>query len=130
MRYDRLVQPVLDKLCVECHRPGVEDGKAAALDLTAEKSYDALIGYADKDLYKLAFERDQSMVGDMPARKSRLLGLMREGEGHYEVRLNADDLDRLATWMDTYVHRVGHFSDEQEAELDALRRKVTSVEAR
>jgi hypothetical protein len=127
LRYDRLVQPVLDRLCVECHRPGAADAKAAAFDLTPEKSYDALIAYADKDLYNLAFERDRSMAGEMPARKSRLLALLREGEGHYKVALDAGDLARLATWMDTYVHRIGHFSDEQEAELDELRRKLTSV---
>ena len=128
LRYDRLVQPVLDRLCVECHRPGADDAKAAAFDLTPAKSYDALISYADKDLYKLAFERDQSTVGDMPARKSRLLALLRDGDGHYDVKLTPDDLDRLATWMDTYVHRIGHFSDEQEAELDELRRKLSGVQ--
>ncbi len=128
LRYDRLVQPVLDRLCVECHRPGATDTKAAAFDLTPDKSYDALISYADKDLYKLAFERDRSMIGDMPARKSRLLALLRDADGHEGVKLGPDDLDRLATWMDTYVHRIGHFSDEQEAELDELRRKLTSAQ--
>ena len=130
LRYDRLVQPVLDRLCVECHRPGADDAKAAAFDLTADKSYESLISYADKDLYNLAFERDRSIAGEMPARKSQLLALLRKGEGHQGVNLDADDLDRLATWMDTYVHRIGHFSDEQEAELRELRRKLTSVRSK
>lgn len=38
-----LVQPVLQRHCVECHRPG---GKDPQYELTAEKSYDALTGYA------------------------------------------------------------------------------------
>jgi hypothetical protein len=125
LRYDRLVQPVLDKRCVECHRPGADDAKAAETDLTIEKSYDALLSYADKDLYNLAFERDRSLAGEMPARKSRLLALLRDG--HEGVRLDADDLDRLATWMDTYAQRVGHFSDRQEEELRQLRHDLAEM---
>ena len=127
LRYDRLVQPVLEKSCVRCHSPGSDDEQAAKYDLTAAKSYDSLISYANKDLRALAFERDRSIVGKMPARSSKLLALLREGEGHYKVRLDADDLDRLATWMDTYAHRIGHFSDEQEAELRELRRTLAPL---
>ncbi len=116
---------MLDKRCVECHRPGADDAKAAEFDLTVQKSYDALISYADKDLYNLAFERDRSLAGEMPARNSRLLALLRDG--HEGVRLDADDLDRLATWMDTYAQRIGHFSDEQEEALRQLRHDLAEM---
>ena len=34
LRFDQLVQPVLDRHCVSCHKPGVENAAAAAFDLT------------------------------------------------------------------------------------------------
>lgn len=127
LRYDQLVQPVMEKHCVRCHRPDSDDAKAAKLDLTAAKSYDSLIGYADKDLEKLAFEKDRSTPGDMPARKSRLMGLLLKEGGHEGVKLDADALNRLFTWMDTYAHRQGHFSDGQEEELRRLRQQWAAM---
>jgi cytochrome c553 len=130
LRFDRLVQPVLDAKCVRCHRAGGEDAKAAKFSLTGDVAYQNLIGYGNNDLKNLAFERPQSKVGDCPARQSKLLRLLREGEGHYDVQLSADDLDRLVTWMDTYAHRLGSFSDEQEQELHRLREAWSDLLAR
>ncbi len=127
LRYDRLVQPVLDNLCVRCHQPDADDPQAAGFDLTAAKSYQTLISYSDKDLHNLAFEKDRSEVGDCPARKSKLLALLTEGKGHQDVRLDPDSYRRLVTWMDTYAQRLGHFSDEQEEELRQLRRKTAAI---
>lgn len=127
LRYDELVQPVLEEHCVRCHEPGADDAKAAAFDLTPAKSYQNLLNYADKDLEKLAFERDRSIVGQTPARHSKLLVFLRDGDGHESVQLDDDALRRLITWMDTYAHRIGHFSDEQEAQLRRLRRGLASI---
>ncbi len=127
LRFDRLVQPVLDKHCVKCHGPDGKDPAARQFDLTAARSYDNLLSYADKDLEKLVFERDRSIVGQMPARNSKLLRLLLSAEGHYSVRLEAEDLQRLITWMDTYAQRLGHFSDQQEAELTGLRQQLASM---
>ncbi|MCX6907568.1 MAG: hypothetical protein NTY01_05940, partial [Verrucomicrobia bacterium] len=127
LRYDQLVQPVLDKLCVSCHRPGSGDIAAAKLDLTAPKSYDNLHLFGGKDLHKLAFEKDRSVVGEMPARKSKLMALLRSDKGHAGVRLDADSFNRLATWMDLYAQRQGHFSDQQEKQLRQLREKLAAV---
>ena len=127
LRYDRLVQPVLDNLCVRCHKPDADDPQAAGFDLTAAKSYQTLISYGDKDLHNLAFEKDRSLVGDCPARKSKLLALLTEGEGHEGIRLDPDSHHRLVTWMDTYAQRLGHFSDEQEEELRQLRQKTAAI---
>lgn len=127
LRYDTLVQPVLDRACVQCHRPGHDDVRAANLDLTPEKSYDTLLGYAGEDLKKLAFERDYSETGDSPSLKSRLMALLTADGGHAGVRLDADDLYRLSLWMDTYAHRQGAFSDQQEAELVAFRKSLSGL---
>jgi hypothetical protein len=129
LRFDRLVQPVLDRACVECHRPGFKNPKAAAIDLTPEKSYDTLINHADKDLFNLVFEKNSSEVGDCPTRKSKLFALISAEGGHEGVRLDASDLDRFRVWMDTYAHRQGAFSGEQEAELVKLRETFTATPA-
>jgi hypothetical protein len=127
LRYDQLVQPVLDKLCVSCHRPGSGDAVAAKFDLTPAKSYDSLLNFAGKDLHTLAFEKDRSTVGDMPARKSKLLALFKGAQGHHDTRLDADSFNRLVMWMDLYAQRLGHYSDEQEAQLRELRAKLAAA---
>ncbi len=121
LRYDELVQPVLDRLCVSCHSPTGDDAKAAQFDLTPAKSYQALISYSENDLKNLAFEKDRSIVGECPARKSKLMALLTEGEGHEGVQLDPDSFDRMVTWMDTYANIQGHFSDDQEQQLRELR---------
>lgn len=127
LRFDELVQPVLDRHCVACHKPGVENAVAATFDLTPSSSYKKLLEYADGDLRKLAFERDRSFTGQMPARSSRLYRLLTAEPGHYDVRLPDEDRRRLAVWMDTYAHQTGSFSAEQEEQLREFRRRVSAV---
>jgi len=127
LRFDQLVQPVLEKLCVRCHRPGSDDKKAARFNLTAARSYQNLLSFGGKDLHRLAFERDSSVPGECVARKSKLLAILMDRKGHQDVHLDPDSLDRLATWMDTYAHRQGHFSPAQEEQLRQLRQKLAGM---
>jgi len=122
LRFDRLVQPVLDRSCVACHRPG---GEAAKLDFTPAKAYDSLLACSGGDIHKLAFERDRSVAGECVAANSKLWQLL--AAGHHHVQLTADDRARLATWLDTYAHRLGHYSDAQELELAALRTRWANL---
>ncbi len=130
LRFDRLVQPVLDRHCVSCHRLGGDNARAAAFDLTPAKAYASLLEYGDKDLHKLVFEKDRSLVGECAARKSRLMGLLTSEKRHEGVRLDPDSLERLATWMDVYAQRQGHYSNEQEEHLLELRRKMAPLLSR
>ncbi len=125
LRYDQLVQPVLDRHCVSCHRPDSDEKEAAAFDLTPARSYESLLHYADDDLKNLAFERDRSFVGECVAQNSKLMALLLAG--HHDVRLDAESLERLTTWMDTYAHRQGHFSPEQEGELHRLKADLAEM---
>jgi hypothetical protein len=127
LRYDQLVQPLLDRQCVECHRPDAKDPLAAKLDLTPDKSYAALIGFGGGDLKKLAFERDRSLPGTGTASNSKLWKLLSQKDGHAGVKLDADSTRRLVTWMDTYAQRAGHYSDEQEAQLTAFRQECAPL---
>jgi len=127
LKYDQLVQPVLEKHCVSCHQPSGKDAKAAKFDLTVAKSYENLLGFGNKDLRNLAFEKDRSLVGHTPTRKSRLWAMLTSEKGHEGVRLDPDSLDRLATWMDTYAHRQGHFSPQQEEELRQFQQRLANM---
>jgi len=125
--YAELVQPVLDRACVGCHRSGSGRPRAERFDLTVARSYDNLLAYADKDLAKLVFERDRSVVGQCPARQSKLLALLRDPKGHEGLRLDRQSVGRLATWMDLYAQRQGHFSPQQETALQQLRLRLADL---
>jgi len=127
LRFDQLVQPVLDKHCVRCHRPKSDEEHASDFDLTPAKSYQNLMSFGGKDLEQLSFERPKSIVGDCPARKSKLLAMLCKDKGHYDVRLDGDSYDRLVTWMDTYSHILGSFSDEQERQLRQFRESLADM---
>lgn len=120
-----LVQPVLEKHCVECHRPGGEDAK---FDLTAAKSYDSLVGFGKpslRDHIGSRYNEGRSIPGACAAMLSPLLRLL--DTGHYDVKLTPDDRDRLITWMDTYAQRLGSFDKQQEERLRRFRRSMANM---
>jgi hypothetical protein len=128
LRFDRLVQPVLETHCVSCHRAGGPDAQAAKLDLSPANAYAALVGCGKPSLRDLVLEgyrRGYSVEGEGPARRSALWALLEKG--HHDVRLTREDRERLATWMDTYAQRNGAFSAEQEQHLEDLRRACAGL---
>lgn len=123
--YQVLVQPVLDRECVSCHRPGAQ---APIFDLTAEKSYQSLTRYGHPSLKTHVVTRHRqgrSTSGEGPATTSPLVHLLQKD--HYNVRLTPTDWDRLLSWMDTYAQSQGFFSPEQADDLRALRRATASL---
>ena len=112
---------------MSCHRPDSADKQAALFDLTSQNSYRSLMAFAEKDLEKLAFERDRSLVGQAVAANSKLLILLTQADGHHGVRLDDQSFDRLATWLDVYAQRLGSFSEQQEQELRELRQRLRSM---
>ena len=126
LRFDRLVQPVLDAQCVSCHRKDSQDALAAKFDLTPAKAYDTLAGHGKpslRDLVLAAYREGISTEGRNPAQRSALLALLAAPGGHHGVKLARADLDRFTTWLDTYGQRAGAFSSEQETDLERLRRE-------
>lgn len=125
LRFDRLVQPVLDQQCVNCHNPRATNAVAARFDLSPAKAYETLVAYGQpslRDQVWAAYRRGYSVPGDGIAQRSALRVLLDAPQGHYDVSLEAEARERLLTWLDTYAQRLGHFSDEQEQELTGLRR--------
>lgn len=127
LRFDKLVGTVLNKSCVSCHNPQSKEKDHSALDLTPEKAYDSLISFSEKNLEKLAFEKDKSIVGDCAARNSRLIAILSTENAHFGVKLTKEDFSRLVTWMDVYAHRQGSFSIKQEAQLKEFRKEMAAI---
>jgi hypothetical protein len=115
LSYPVLVQPVLDRKCVSCHRR--EDPQGGVI-LTGEPqgrytaSYNAMAPrvpfpqWTGGDFRKASSE-PLSQPGFFGARGSPL---MRELlKGHQDVTLGDDDIERLATWMDANALFYGTF---------------------
>ncbi len=126
MRFDRLIQPVLDAQCVGCHQAKSKDVEAAKFDLTPTRAYHALTHSGQpslNDLVLSAYRDGVSKEGRNLAMRSSVLRLLADPAGHHGVKLDRASLERFVTWMDTYAQRVGTFSPEQEQELERLRRR-------
>jgi hypothetical protein len=130
--YVEVVQPVLDKHCVQCH--GTEQPEAG-IELTGRpegpfsKSYVSLMGDTDfwaggtnldnaaKALVPRFGGRNQVQItppgGAYGALGSRLLKLLRSG--HEDVELSAAELRRLATWIDLNAIFYGVYLPEDQA---------------
>ena len=122
LSYPRLVQPVLDKHCVECHAK--EAGKPKVMDLAAgDWQKDKYHWYASYyNLYPFAFHfgakfnpgydrftSPRTVPGEFGARASKLLALL-DG-GHYDVKLSAEELHRIALWLDSNSDFFGAYED-------------------
>ena len=125
-----LERNLLDRQCVRCHNAQGTNAVAVKFDLTPAKAYETLISFGRPSLNDqvwAAYRRGFSVPGDGIAQRSALWALLDAPQAHYGVQLDAGARERLLTWLDTYAQRLGHFSDEQERELIALRRACASL---
>lgn len=130
--YAKVVQPVLDKHCVRCHSGPDPKGKR---DLTGEpfngfsKSYWTLCG--DKDFVGPNTNPETAAAALVPrfgmrnqvqmtppgglygARGSRLIAKL--NAGHKDVRLEKEDLRRIAQWIDCNAIFYGTYLPEEQA---------------
>lgn len=126
-----MVQPVLDRHCIGCHGTDQPDG---GVDLTRTphngftKSYWSLCGdksftgsgtnltNAAEALVPRFGARNQIETtppgGAYGALGSRLMKMLRQG--HYETQLSADELRRLAAWIDCNAIFYGVYSPEDQ----------------
>ena len=117
--FDALVGPVIAKRCAGCHQAGAEGAK---VDLTPSRAYETLVAYGERNLkheVMVGYRRGHSIAGRELSHGSSLVELLERG--HAMVRLDADDRERLFTWIDTYSQLRGSFGPEQEDELRTLR---------
>jgi hypothetical protein len=111
------VQPVLDRHCVRCHG---QEKPAGGVVLTGEPqgrytaSYHALAARTTYSAwggrpgdFRLVNSEPITQPGHFGARGSSLMRLLLKG--HHDVKLSAEELERLATWMDTNALFYGTF---------------------
>ncbi|MHC4178912.1 MAG: HzsA-related protein, partial [Planctomycetota bacterium] len=126
--FGELVQPVLDRQCVRCHRPGVE-GEGAKTNLAATAAYKTLLDFGGEQSLRshvqTRYDARRSVAGACGATASPLMKLL--DTGHYEVKLTAEDRQRLALWMDTYAQFSGSYSPEQADQLRELRTQLARL---
>jgi len=129
LRFDQLVQPVLDRACVRCHGPeGME--KTRSLDLTHPKSYETLTQAGTPSLrehVQAGYREGRSLEGATCARQSPILRMLFTGEGHPAVEILPKEKERLIVWADTYAQRLGSFGQEQEEDLLLLRERWSDL---
>jgi len=131
----RVVQPVLNKLCVECH-PGKKAKKNIDLTSTPHRgftrSYWSLCG--DRNFWGGGTNpknAKEALVPRFGARNvvqvtppggmygspgSRLMKILRSPKGHYKVKLSGDDIRRIAAWIDLNAVFYGVYDPKAQAQ--------------
>ena len=111
--YPRLVQPVLDKHCVDCHQ---REKAAPPLDREIVKwgrggtrvyrSYENLIDHA----FWRYGDHYRTIPGKFGAKASKLYPLLTEG--HYDVKLSEEEMHRITVWLDSVSNFYGVYEKE------------------
>jgi hypothetical protein len=111
--YPILVQPVLDRHCVQCHGDSKAEGGivlTGAPSGSFTQSYNTLaplVPYSEWKSTPQANSEPLTRPNLFGARASKAMTLLLEG--HEEVVLGEDDMERLITWMDTNALFYGTF---------------------
>lgn len=115
LSFPRLVQPVLDRNCVECH-----DRESKAPKLHGERLAKSGRSEAFEALRGLAWgmsggngvalrERQLSVPGEGGARVAKLSKLL--ANGHYGTKLVPEDLRRITLWLDANSNFFGAYHE-------------------
>jgi hypothetical protein len=117
--FPRLVQPVLDRNCVECHEQNRSKGAPGLRgDVFGQhghsEAYRALtpFAWAKSGGNYLGITRNKtsySIPGDVGAHASKLYRIL--DEGHHDVKLGTQDLRRITLWLDANSLFYGDYHD-------------------
>jgi hypothetical protein len=103
LSFPRLVQPVLDRNCIDCHAKEAKAPRLAAGDWQ-KNEHRWYTSYANLRPFAFFYDGDawttpDTVPGQFGARASRLFTML--AKGHHDVKLSADDLHRIALWLDS-----------------------------
>ena len=100
--YPRLVQPVLDKNCLPCHKKHPEKAPRLDSEVIAKgrqkwyASYHSLI----KDYAFYSYGNPlRTTPGKFGARASKLYKMLKKG--HHDVKLSDEEMHRITVWLDS-----------------------------
>jgi len=103
LSYPIMIQPVLDRLCVECHNDQRADGNinlTGAPEGMFSKSYNALVPLTAYTAWGLPDGNHEPMSEPYlyGSHASKLVELLEKG--HYDCQLTPEDWERLYNWID------------------------------
>jgi hypothetical protein len=96
--YARLVQPVLDRNCVNCHAEKADKAPTLAREPIKKQWYASYMTLVPKFGFVNYGDSYRTTPGHFGARASKLLPLLENG--HYDVKLSEEDLHRITLWLD------------------------------
>jgi hypothetical protein len=96
--YPRLVQPVLDKHCADCHAKNSPKAPSLAREPIQKNWYASFNSLVPKYAFYNYGNGLRTTPGRFGARASKLLEILEKG--HYDVKLSPEELHRLTLWMD------------------------------
>ena len=97
--YPLLVQPVLDKHCVECHANPESNTFSLAKDpIGSNKFYASYNNLAPKYGFTAYGDPLRTIPGKFGAHVAPLYKILKEG--HYDVKLSDDEMHRIVLWLD------------------------------
>ncbi|MCL2744886.1 MAG: discoidin domain-containing protein, partial [Planctomycetaceae bacterium] len=111
--YPLLVQPVLDKHCVDCHAKPESKTFSLAKDPISEgrnKFYASYNNLARKYGFTSYGEPLRTTPGKFGAHAAPLYKLLKEG--HYDVKLSGDEMHRIVLWLDCLSNFYGVYEKE------------------
>ncbi|MCX7047831.1 MAG: NPCBM/NEW2 domain-containing protein [Candidatus Sumerlaeota bacterium] len=96
--YPRLVQPVLDKNCAECHAKNVGKAPNLGRQPLVRNWYASYASLVPKYAYINYADGYRTTPGKFGAQASALYAMLKKG--HHDVKLSAEDMHRITLWLD------------------------------
>jgi hypothetical protein len=112
--FPRLVQPVLERHCVVCHRKEAKAPDLSRRPARADRPLGPPASYSSLVPHVWGPRGSRSIPGKVGARHSRLYRMLTRD--HHGVRLPKEDLHRLTLWIDCNSNLFGAYRD-REAQL-------------
>ncbi len=118
--YTRLIQPILDKHCIECH-DGSKENDRQVLDLRGDKHDKFSISYENLKPFVRWYEWGRNTIeplltqpGKMPADVSPLTGILLAPAHQERLNMNDEEIRRIYLWLDGNGAFYGSFSHEEQ----------------
>jgi len=119
------VRPVLEKYCVGCHN-GANGGKKPDFSKSDPANYAKDVAYTSLHPYvrRPGPESDNHMFQPMEYHVSTSPLFRMLEKGHHNVKLDAEAMDRLVTWVDLNVPHRGRWAPAQYEGHDQPKRRI------
>ena len=109
--YPLLVQPILDKHCVECHaNPESNTFSLAKEPIGGNKFYTSYNNLARRYGFTAYGDPLRTIPGQFGAHAAPLYTILKEG--HYDVKLSDDEMHRIVLWLDCLSNFYGVYEKE------------------